>query len=414
MATKPKLNLASFTGVVSAASGTTTAPDAEVEMKLIDVERQVRTELGDLTDLAKSISDIGVLEPILLLAKDDGRYRLIAGERRLRASQLANATRIPALIKRGLSETQIRQIQVIENMEREDLSAFDEAMGVADDAEKFGFKEAQRIWNRSESWVSKRVAVKKYAEPVSALLMKDLCGDLEVLHSLNQLFEASNDEFVQMAHRLKAGQTLSRDDARNKVASVKAYKKQQAEFEKIRAAAKSPPKQEKVPKWLEAQRKKDAESLAASDAHDSTTAASDENTGEYLAPVGPTDEEEAADERQRLESAVKMMRSEIFEWGDTNLAQFNSIQSKMTELEFGMNEAEWVMWSGFQSMVLPMMHALGNERSLAYIKRLQSEFKTKTPILMWREQHSLADGADPNDEFPARIEVPSMPTDWRF
>ena len=125
MATKPKLNLAGFTGVVVAASKT--VPDTEIEIALIDIERQVRTKIGDLTDLAASIKAIGVLEPVILLLKADGRYRLIAGERRVRASILAELAKIPVMIKRDLTETQIRQIQVTENNEREDLSPYERA-----------------------------------------------------------------------------------------------------------------------------------------------------------------------------------------------------------------------------------------------------------------------------------------------
>ncbi|WP_022981347.1 ParB/RepB/Spo0J family partition protein, partial [Ideonella sp. B508-1] len=222
---KPKLNLASFTGVVSTASGTTTAPDAEIDVTLIDVERQVRTDLGDLTELAASIKDIGVLEPIILLAKDGGRFRLIAGERRYRASILAEKPKVPAIIKRGLTDFQVRQIQVTENNDREGLSAYDEAIGVAEDVEKFGFKEAMRIWNRSEGWVSKRMAVKKYAEPVRELLQAKVCGDLEVLHSLNQLYGVSINEYNALVERMRSGVTVSRDDARNKVSSAKVWQK---------------------------------------------------------------------------------------------------------------------------------------------------------------------------------------------
>lgn len=418
---KPKLNLASFTGVMSAAAGKTTAPDAEIDITLIDVERQVRTDLGDLKPLAASILEIGVLEPIILLDLGNGRYRLIAGERRFRASLLAGLTKIPALIKRGLSELQIRQIQVIENNEREDLSPYDEAMGVAEDAEKFGFKEAQAIWNRSEGWVSKRMAVKNYAEPVCALLKSKLCGDLEVLHSLNQLYAESADDFEYFARRLNEGQPLSREEARNKVAAVKAFKKQEAEFAKKRAEAKPAPttaaakpeaKEVKTPKWLEEQRAKDAKKLEGTSAPTATAAAT--TAQPYLPDLTPSVAEQEAAERKRLEKGLENLRSEVFEWGDTNMGHFNSMKRKMAELGFDMNETEFVLWSSFLSMVLPMMDALGNERALAFVKRLQTEFKTKTPILMWREQHMLANGADPEDEAAPRNEIPVMPPEWRF
>lgn len=425
MATKPKLNLAAFTGVMSAATGKTTAPDAEIVIALIDIERQVRTDLGDLKPLAASIAEIGVLEPVIVLDLGNGRFRLIAGERRVRASLLAGLAKIPALIKRGLSELQIRQIQVTENNEREDLSPYDEAMGVVEDVENFGVKEAQAIWNRSEGWVSKRMAVKKYAAAVRDMLKSKLCGDLEVLHSLNQLHAESVEEFKHMARRLKDGLPLSRDEARNKVAAVKAFKRQEAEFAKKRAevksakapaAAKPEAKADavKTPKWLEEQRKGDAEQQKKGGT--SSPGGEPEATTGQPDPTPSVAEVEAADrkERKRLERGLESLREEVFEWGDTNMGQFNSMKQKLAELGYDMNETEFVLWSGFLSMVLPMMAALGNERSLAFVKRLQTEFKTKTPILMWREQHMLVSGADPADELAERVKIPAKPADWRF
>ena len=59
----------------------------------------------------------------------------------------------------------------------DDLSPFEEAMGVIEDVEHYGTREAMQIWNRGEAWISKRVGVRRYPEPVRALLEEDLCGD---------------------------------------------------------------------------------------------------------------------------------------------------------------------------------------------------------------------------------------------
>ena len=434
MATKPKLNLASFTGLVAAASGTTTAPDAEIDVTLIDVERQVRTDLSDLTELAASITDIGVLEPIILLAKDGGRYRLIAGERRFRASILANKPKIPAIIKRGLTEFQIRQIQVTENNDREGLSAYDEAIGVAEDVEKFGFKEAMRIWNRSEGWVSKRVAVTKYADPVRELLHTKLCGDLEVLHSLNQLYALSVDEYNALVERLRDGVTLGRDDARNKVSSVKVWKKNAA------AMAKAMPRPELVvglsdvddsadveggevsgsasdelpedadapaPKAKAAGKKTAANKVLASAKGDKAGKASKESEG-------PTPEQLAAAERGRANSAMLTQRSELMEWGDVLRPHFNSIQGNMATLGYELAEGEWVLWTGFLDTLLPMLASLGKDRGAAYLKRLQSELKTKEPLAWWRELHPAGPGEDNESDKASREPVAQMPKGWTF
>ena len=220
------LNLTKLSAVAQIAVNPHANADAEVPIDQIDIKRQVRTKLGDLDELAESIKAQGVLQAILLAEQNGGRYRLIAGERRLRASLLAGKKTIPARVRRGLSEFEIRQMQITENNDRANLSAYDEAMGVIQDVEEYGVQKARQIWNRSDAWISKRMAVKKYAEPVKELLEADLCGDLETLHSLNQLRSLAADEFQALESRMRSGEIVSRDDARSKVSAVKAWRAQ--------------------------------------------------------------------------------------------------------------------------------------------------------------------------------------------
>ena len=79
-----------------------------------------------LAELALSIREHGVLQPILVRPRDDGRYQLIAGERRWRASKIAGLVTIPALVEDIDDETAL-EISIIENLQREDLSPLDEA-----------------------------------------------------------------------------------------------------------------------------------------------------------------------------------------------------------------------------------------------------------------------------------------------
>jgi ParB family chromosome partitioning protein len=422
MATKPRLNLAGFTGVVVAASKT--VPDTEIEIALIDIERQVRTKIGDLTELVASIKAIGVLEPVILLLKADGRYRLIAGERRVRASTLAELVKIPVMIKRDLTETQIRQIQVTENNEREDLSPYDEAMGVADDVENFGFKEALVIWNRSEAWVSKRTAVKKYSAPVLEVLSTGLCGDLEVLHSLNQLHAINEREYDGLVERLRTGVTVSRDDVRNKVSTAKMWIKNAETLAKEHnepglafpeqtessatdvqsgpqdgteepvpvAQAKAKPKSKKPAPEV----KKSAVKQGA------------------LPSFELTAQQEAVAMRKEAQTKLNRLRAEVMEWGDNNRAQFNSIQNNMAKLGFDMTESEWVLWSAFRDMVLPMLASLGPDRPAAYLRKLQADLKGKDALAAWRELHPTQLSESKTDDNANRTVVPSMPKGWTF
>ena len=79
-----------------------------------------------LAELAASIREHGILQPILVRPRDDGRYQLIAGERRWRASRIAGMVTIPALVE-DIDDDTALEISIIENLQREDISVLDEA-----------------------------------------------------------------------------------------------------------------------------------------------------------------------------------------------------------------------------------------------------------------------------------------------
>jgi ParB family transcriptional regulator, chromosome partitioning protein len=83
---------------------------------------------GDLADLSNSIRTHGVLQPILVRPLGDGRYEIVAGERRWRAAQRAGLHAIPAII-RELNEVEVVEIAIIENVQRTDLNPIEEAQG---------------------------------------------------------------------------------------------------------------------------------------------------------------------------------------------------------------------------------------------------------------------------------------------
>lgn len=101
----------------------------EVPLEAIDVNpRQPRARFDDqaIQDLATSIRDRGVLQPILLRARGGDRFELIAGERRLRASRLAGLERVPALVKEA-NDSESLVLAIVENVLRADLTALEEA-----------------------------------------------------------------------------------------------------------------------------------------------------------------------------------------------------------------------------------------------------------------------------------------------
>lgn len=82
-----------------------------------------------LEQLALSIRENGVLQPLLVRPLSTGNYQIIAGERRWRASKIAGLTEIPVVIRDDLTEEQVMQIALIENLQRENLNPIEEAMG---------------------------------------------------------------------------------------------------------------------------------------------------------------------------------------------------------------------------------------------------------------------------------------------
>ena len=109
--------------------------DKIVELKIIEVEpnkAQPRTNFDEekLEELADSIKEHGVITPIIVKKQDNGFYRIIAGERRWRASKKAGVKTIPAVI-RDFDEKTSAEVALIENLQREDLNPVEEAKGYA-------------------------------------------------------------------------------------------------------------------------------------------------------------------------------------------------------------------------------------------------------------------------------------------
>lgn len=121
---------------------------------------QPRVELGDLTDLTQSIKEKGVLEPILVKPNKNGNWMIIAGERRWRAAQLAGLREVPC-IELDLDEKSIAEVALIENLQRKDLTIWEEADGLAFLCERFGHTHqeiAEKI-SKSRSTVTESLTI---------------------------------------------------------------------------------------------------------------------------------------------------------------------------------------------------------------------------------------------------------------
>ena len=119
-----------------------------------------------LRDLAASIREFGVIQP-LLVRKTKDAYELIAGERRLRASKLAGLEEVPAVV-RELSDQEMAELAMIENLQREDLHFLEEAEGFYKLLQNFGFTQdaLARRMGKSQSTIANKLRLLKLGAPV--------------------------------------------------------------------------------------------------------------------------------------------------------------------------------------------------------------------------------------------------------
>ena len=121
-----------------------------------------------LEELSASIAQYGVLQPLLVSPAEDGRYLLIAGERRLRASRMAKLTEVPVIIS-DYTTQQIAEIALIENLQREDLNPVEEAFGYQQLIESCGLTQEQAAQRVAKSRPAVANALRLLALPAEVL-----------------------------------------------------------------------------------------------------------------------------------------------------------------------------------------------------------------------------------------------------
>lgn len=150
-------------------------PGAEAVGRLIPIEdidpnpNQPRQTLGDLAELTASIREKGVLEP-LLVRHVGGRYQIIAGERRYRAALEVGISELPCVI-RDSSDAETMEIALIENLQRKDLTPFEEADGLKTLADKYRYthEDMAAKLGKSRSTITESLSLAGMPEPVRQL-----------------------------------------------------------------------------------------------------------------------------------------------------------------------------------------------------------------------------------------------------
>lgn len=173
-----------------------------VKVKLIDIEpnkEQPRKQFDEdaLNDLAESISQHGILQPLLVRPMNDGTYQLVAGERRWRASRIAGLTEVPVVIK-DLTDSQVAELALVENLQRENLNPMETANGFKDLSDKFGYtqEEISKIIGCSRSAVANALRLLSLPDEIQTMVSD---GSLSSGHAKAILGVEDKEYQIQLA-----------------------------------------------------------------------------------------------------------------------------------------------------------------------------------------------------------------------
>jgi ParB family chromosome partitioning protein len=174
---------------------------------------QPRVEIGDLADLTASIREKGVLEPLLVKpSRLSGRWMIIAGERRWRAAREADIREVPC-IEMDVDDRAVAEIALIENMQRKDLTPWEESDGLRALCERFGYthEEVARKVGKSRSTVTEALSISTLPEDIRQQCRRaDIAAKTLLLEIVRQPDE---DSMRRIAEEI-ALRGMTRDDAR--------------------------------------------------------------------------------------------------------------------------------------------------------------------------------------------------------
>ena len=170
--------------------GATNHPGLPATLRLGDMvagmyQPRTRMDEGALYELAESIKAQGIMQPILVRkltsGANEGKYEIIAGERRFRAAKLAGLDSVPVLV-RDVPDESAAAMALIENIQREDLNPLEEAQGLQRLVKEFGLthEQAAQAVGRSRSAASNLLRLLNLTDPVQTMLM---AGDIDMGHA---------------------------------------------------------------------------------------------------------------------------------------------------------------------------------------------------------------------------------------
>lgn len=182
-----------------------------VTLKLSELQpnrQQPRRDFDEksLAELADSISQHGILQPLLVRPFMDGGYQIVAGERRFRAARMAGLVEVPVVI-RDLTDAETMQLALIENLQREDLNPIEEAMGYKQLMDEHGLKQedVSRVVGKSRPAIANALRLLSLPQDILQLISD---GKLSAGHG-RTLLSFKSEKDMEKAARLAATEDIS-------------------------------------------------------------------------------------------------------------------------------------------------------------------------------------------------------------
>lgn len=196
-------------------SGRTAAVGRMLEIERIDPNpTQPRRELRDIEELVASVRERGILEPILVRPLETGRFQIIAGERRFVAAMQAGLTMVPC-VELEVDDRGCLEISLVENLQRRDLTAFEEADAICRLVDEFQYTHEQvgRKLGRSRSSVTETISLGRMPEAV-----KDACrrADISTKSTLMEIVRQPDEEAMLALVAAVSDEQLTRDEVRER------------------------------------------------------------------------------------------------------------------------------------------------------------------------------------------------------
>lgn len=183
---------------------------------------QPRQVMGDLSELMASIAEKGIIEP-LIVRQRGGRYQIVAGERRYQASVQVGLRELPVVI-RDVDDNEIMEVALVENIQRKDLSPFEEAEALHVLAERCGYthEDLARRMGKSRTAVTESLALAQMPTEVRNLCrLADISSKSLLLQIVRQQDPQKMIAFIERLTREGSGAPVTREQARKVAAKPK-------------------------------------------------------------------------------------------------------------------------------------------------------------------------------------------------